>query len=68
MAWTVYVLKCADKSLYTGITLDLERRLEEHATGKGPNIPNIGGRLPWCSPNIMRQEARHSKGKRRSKP
>ena len=35
MAWTVYVLKCADKSLYTGITLDLERRLEEHATGKG---------------------------------
>jgi len=35
MAWTVYLLQCADKSLYTGITLDLVRRLEEHSKGKG---------------------------------
>ncbi|MDR4482202.1 MAG: GIY-YIG nuclease family protein [Nitrospirales bacterium] len=35
MAWTVYMLECADTSLYTGITLDLERRLDEHAKGKG---------------------------------
>lgn len=35
MAWTVYMLKCADTSLYTGITLDLERRLAEHVKGKG---------------------------------
>jgi putative endonuclease len=27
MHWTVYILECADKSLYTGITNDLERRL-----------------------------------------
>jgi putative endonuclease len=29
-AWTVYILRCADGSLYTGITRDVERRLEEH--------------------------------------
>lgn len=28
--WYVYILKCVDDSLYTGITTDLERRLFEH--------------------------------------
>ena len=30
----LYILKCADSSLYTGITTDLERRLEEHNNTK----------------------------------
>ncbi len=30
--WYVYILKCNDQTLYTGITTDLERRLEEHNT------------------------------------
>lgn len=30
MDWTVYILRCADNSLYTGITRDVERRLLEH--------------------------------------
>ena len=29
-SWWVYILKCADNSLYTGVTTDLERRLNEH--------------------------------------
>ncbi|HMA11172.1 MAG TPA: GIY-YIG nuclease family protein [Steroidobacteraceae bacterium] len=29
-AWWVYVLRCADGSLYTGITTDVDRRLAEH--------------------------------------
>jgi len=29
-SWYVYILRCADHSLYTGITLDLARRLHEH--------------------------------------
>ena len=33
--WMVYMLECADKTLYTGITNDLDRRLAEHAAGKG---------------------------------
>lgn len=28
--WYVYVLRCADDTLYTGITTDLQRRLDEH--------------------------------------
>ncbi|MCK5725923.1 MAG: GIY-YIG nuclease family protein [Thiotrichaceae bacterium] len=28
--WFVYILRCADKSLYTGITTDIQRRLKEH--------------------------------------
>ena len=35
MSWYVYVLRCADGTLYTGITTDLDRRLEEHNSGKG---------------------------------
>ena len=30
MSYYVYILECADESLYTGITTDLERRLYEH--------------------------------------
>jgi putative endonuclease len=30
MLWYVYVLECKDGSLYTGITLDLDRRVREH--------------------------------------
>ncbi len=28
--WQIYILQCADKSLYTGITNNLARRLAEH--------------------------------------
>ncbi|MBX2848275.1 MAG: GIY-YIG nuclease family protein [Acidiferrobacterales bacterium] len=30
MSWTVYILRCADDSLYTGITINVSRRLSEH--------------------------------------
>ncbi len=31
----VYILECKDRSLYTGITNDLERRLSQHQSGEG---------------------------------
>ncbi|MDH5436471.1 MAG: GIY-YIG nuclease family protein [Gammaproteobacteria bacterium] len=31
-AWYVYILRCADASLYTGLSNDIERRVEEHNT------------------------------------
>lgn len=34
-AWSVYILRCADGSLYTGVTNDLERRIGQHNTGRG---------------------------------
>lgn len=30
MEYYVYILKCADKSYYTGVTNDLEKRLRQH--------------------------------------
>ena len=34
-SWTVYILRCADGSLYTGITNDLVARVARHNQGKG---------------------------------
>lgn len=34
-AWYVYILKCADGSLYAGITTDLARRIKEHNFSSG---------------------------------
>ena len=33
--WVVYLVRCADESLYCGITNDIERRLVAHNSGKG---------------------------------
>lgn len=32
--WSVYLLRCADGSLYTGIATDVSRRFAEHAEGE----------------------------------
>lgn len=42
--WVVYILRCADGSLYTGITTDLTRRVEQHNAGKGARYTR--GRSP----------------------
>lgn len=42
--WFVYILKCADSTLYTGITTDCERRLSQHNAGKGAKYTRV--RLP----------------------
>lgn len=43
--WIVYMLACADNTLYTGITTDLDRRLAEHEAGKGARYTR--GRGPF---------------------
>ena len=35
MTWWVYILRCADGTLYTGTTNDLDRRLAAHNAGRG---------------------------------
>ena len=35
MPWFVYILRCGDGSLYTGITTDLAKRLAAHRRGRG---------------------------------
>jgi putative endonuclease len=35
MPWFLYIIRCSDGSLYTGITTDISRRLKEHNAKKG---------------------------------
>ena len=42
--WYLYILKCRDNTLYTGITTDVEKRLEAHRAGKGAKYTR--GRAP----------------------
>ena len=43
-AWHVYILQCADRSLYTGVAVDVGARLSKHNAGKGAKYTR--GRLP----------------------
>lgn len=72
-AW-VYVLRCADGSLYTGWTNDLERRFARHRAGKASRY--TASRLPvemaaaWPMPDrrsAMREEAKIKRLDRRAK-
>ena len=42
--WYLYILRCGDGSLYTGITTDVDARLEAHRSGKGAKYTR--GRSP----------------------
>lgn len=42
--WYLYILRCGDGTLYTGITTDVEKRLEAHRAGKGAKYTR--GRAP----------------------
>jgi putative endonuclease len=35
MPWFLYIVKCSDNSLYTGITTDISRRIKTHNSKKG---------------------------------
>lgn len=43
-AWTVYILECSDRTLYTGCTNDLAKRLRLHNAGQGAKYTRA--RLP----------------------
>ena len=45
MVWYVYMLRCGDGSLYTGITDDVEKRLAAHRLGKGAKYTRGRGPL-----------------------
>ena len=43
--WYLYILRCGDGTLYTGITTDVERRLEAHRQGRGAKYTRGRGPL-----------------------
>ena len=43
--WYIYMVRCRDGSLYTGIATDIARRFAEHQSGKGGKAPAWQGSL-----------------------
>jgi len=44
MNWFVYIILCTDNTFYTGITIDVPRRFNQHAAGQGAKY--FRGRKP----------------------
>ena len=56
MNWQVYIIRCSDGSLYTGITLDIARRLSQHSGREGAKY--FRGRRPEA---VVYLECGHSR-------
>jgi putative endonuclease len=46
--WHVYIVQCADATLYTGITKDLQRRFQQHNGEQAGGPKYTRGRRPVC--------------------
>lgn len=44
--WSVYIIRCADRTLYTGVTLDVARRFAEHQAGGAKAARYVRGKRP----------------------
>ncbi len=44
VSWLLYILKCRDNTLYTGITIDVSRRVQQHNSGTASHYTR--SRLP----------------------
>jgi len=62
MKWFVYMLRCKDNSIYTGITNDLKKRIETHQSGNGSKY--LRGKLPIKLVYIENFEDRSTASKR----
>ena len=45
MKWYLYILRCGDGTLYTGITTDVQARFAQHQAGKGAKYTRGRGPL-----------------------
>ena len=57
VSWVVYILRCCDGTLYTGCTNRLDRRVVQHARGKGARYTR--SRLPVT---LVYQETARDRG------
>jgi len=47
--WFLYIVRCADGTLYTGIALDVRERLAQHEAGRGARYTRGRGPLTLCT-------------------
>lgn len=57
--WTVYILRCSDGTLYTGITTDVERRVREHNEVDSKSARYLKTRRPV---ELVYQESARTRG------
>jgi putative endonuclease len=44
--WHVYMIRCRDGTLYTGVATDVDRRFAQHREARGPSAKYLRGRGP----------------------
>ena len=57
--WFIYIVRCKDDSLYTGISTNVEKRISSHNAGKGAKYTRGRGpvKLEWKSPDFTKSKA-----------
>lgn len=70
MPWKVYLLVCSDGTFYTGVALDLEKRVNAHNAGKGAKYTRGRGpvRLVYAEEAATRGEAQRREAELRKFP
>ena len=58
--WTIYILRCRGGALYTGITEDLKRRIEQHNSGTGAKYTRANSPcdLVWSRSGLSESSAK----------
>lgn len=60
-SWIVYILRCADNTLYTGITTDVDKRIDQHNGVEKNGAKYTRNRQPvrlvYQEPSISRSDA-----------
>jgi len=59
MMWTVYIVRCNDQTLYTGITNNLEARIKAHNEGRGAKYTRGRGpvQIVWFQVGMTQSDA-----------
>ena len=67
MTWQLYILQCGNGDLYTGITEDLDRRVEEHRSGTGGRFTRMAQPVELVYHETLQDEQEASRRERQIK-
>lgn len=62
--WVLYILECADGTFYTGITNDLDQRLQKHQSGLGAKYTKGRGPFKLAYQESLKDRSEASKRER----
>jgi putative endonuclease len=59
--WLIYIIECQDGSYYTGITNDIQKRMQTHKEGKGSKYVRVKGFSHLITTKICKDRSDASK-------